>query len=192
MRIAIFGATGRTGSRIVEAARAAGHEAIPVARRGEGRRVDLSDPATIAEAVRDADAVISALASGKGNPACSRLATALADRAGLRFVSIGGAGVDAPGDAKALPDRVVGWIMRRVVPEMLADRQRELAILERSALVWTMLRPPRLTDGAAGGAPKLTFDTPAATAITRADLARAAIAALDDPGLERRAPFVSG
>ncbi len=110
----------------------------------------------------------------------------------MRFVTIAGAAVDAPGDAKAVPDRIIGWIMRRMVAEMLADRQAELAVLRASPLAWTMLRPPRLTDGPPSGKARLTFDTPAATAITRADLADAVIEALADPALVGRAPFVAG
>ncbi|MFN4274636.1 MAG: NAD(P)H-binding protein, partial [Aliihoeflea sp.] len=81
---------------------------------------------------------------------------------------------------------------RRVVPDMLADRQRELAILQSSRLRWTMLRPPRLTDKPAAGQLRITFDLPASTAISRTDLARAVADALTDDTLIGRAPFVAG
>lgn len=198
MKILVLGATGRTGRLIVEAAEAAGHEVTVATRAPHGPEgvtsvpLDLRDAERIRAAAGRAEAVISALASGRGNPACSTLARALLPMEGLRFVSIGGAGVDAPGDAKAMPDRIVGWVMRRIVGEMLADRQAEHDMLAGSALRWTMLRPPRLTDAPGQGGYRLTHETPAGTAIARRDLAQAAVDVLSDADTWGRAPFVAG
>ncbi|MFP4451651.1 MAG: NAD(P)-dependent oxidoreductase, partial [Rhodosalinus sp.] len=198
MKVLVFGATGRTGRLIVERALAAGHEVTAAIRGSKGPggagtvTLDLRDADRVRAEASGADAVISALASGKGNPACSTLARALLPMEGLRFVTIGGAGVDAPGDAKALPDRVIGWIMRRTVGEMLADRQAEHDMLATSKLHWTMLRPPRLTEKPGQGGYRLTYDTPAAAAIARTDLAQAAVNALDDRETRDKAPFVAG
>lgn len=197
MKILVLGATGRTGRLIVEAATAAGHEVTAAARGGRARedvapvKLDLRDAEAIRAEAAKADAVISALASGKENPACSMLAQALLPMDGLRFISIGGAGVDAPGDAKALPDRVVGWIMRRTVGDMLADRQAEHDMLTTSKLRWTMLRPPRLTDKPGPGGYRLTHDTPAGTSIARRTLAQAAVDVLTDRSTWGKAPFVA-
>lgn len=198
MHYVVFGASGRTGRLIARRLTEAGHAVTAPGRRDPQiagvafRPTDLADAADVRDAVRGAAGVFSALASDKGNPACSTLARALADREGLRFVTIAGAGVDAPGDRKGLPDRIVGWIMRRVVAEMLADRQAELGILHSGRLRWTMLRPPRLTDRPGTGHYRITHDKPASTAIPRADLALAAIAIADDDSLVGRAPFVAG
>lgn len=197
MNVTLFGATGRTGRLIAAELAAAGHSLRAAGRRDpkmagvEFVALDLSDPQAVARATEGADAVISALASAKGNPACSTLARALAGRDGLIFITVGGAGVDAPGDAKGIPDKLAGWVMRRVVPEMLADRQAELAILHNSRLRWTMIRPPRLTDGPARGGYRVSFARPASTAIARADLARACVAALTEESWQAKAPFVA-
>lgn len=198
MHILLLGGTGRTGRLIAAELLLRGHEVTVAGRRDPGldgvrfRQTDLMNGNDLVAASTGADAVASALASGKGNPVCSTVAKALSGRKGLRFVTIAGGGVDAPGDRKGIPDKLIGWIMRRVVPQMLADRQRELAILQDSRLRWTMLRPPRLTDNAATGTHRISFDRPASTAISRADLARAVVDALTDPALEGRAPFVAG
>lgn len=198
MKVLVFGATGRTGRLIAQAASAAGHEVTAAIRGGRGPEgmasvaLDLRDAEAVRAEAGKAEAVISALASGKGNPACSTLARALLPMEGLRFVTIGGAGVDAPGDAKAMPDRIVGWIMRRTVGEMLADRQAERDLLATSKLCWTMLRPPRLTDKPGQGNYRMTHDTPAGTAIARRDLAQAAVVVLSDTATWAKAPFVAG
>ena len=78
------------------------------------------------------------------------------------------------------------------VGEMLADRQAEHDMLAGSALRWTMLRPPRLTDAPGQGGYRLTHETPAGTSIARRDLAQAAVDVLSDAGTWGRAPFVAG
>src|SRR5262249_15759972 len=76
MRVAIFGASGRTGRQLVEQAVARGHEVTAIVRdpdglasvlRGAVRLVtaDVMDPDAIAPALADADSVVSAL-SGPG------------------------------------------------------------------------------------------------------------------------------
>jgi hypothetical protein len=74
---------------------------------------------------------------------------------------------------------------------MLADRQREWQMLEASPLPFVFLRPPRLTNAAPAGGWTFTLDRPARADIARADLAAAAVEALDRPDLTRRAPFVA-
>lgn len=198
MNYVVFGATGRTGRFIAEGLIKAGHAVTAPGRRDPAiagvtfRQTDLMDAVQVRAAVQGADAAISALASDKGNPVCSTLATALADIEVLRFVTIAGGGVDAPGDNKGFMDKAIGWLMRRLVPAMLADRQREFGILQSSRLRWTMIRPPMLTDKPATGRWQITHDRPASKQIARADLASAAIAIAADDALARRAPFVAG
>lgn len=197
MKTFMLGGTGRTGRLILERLVAAGHDVTAGGRRDPGVRgsryvkLDPMDGASLRAQVAEVDVVVSALASGKGNPVCSTVAENLSQFGGLRFVTIGGAGVDVPGDAKGTGDKIVGLIMRVVAREMLADRQRELSILQQSSLKWTMLRPPRLTNDAARGRTAITFDRPATTAIARADLATVAVNALGDNSLIRKAPFVA-
>ena len=196
MEVTVFGATGRTGRLIVAELARRGHAACAVTRRpaevpgaAAHRVMDLSDAGALRAAA--GERAISALASGRGNPACSTLARALAPRGDLRFVTVGGAAVDAPGDDKVWPERVFGPLLARLVGEMIRDRQRELAILAAGAARWTMLRPPRLVDGPATGRACLSFERPVSGRVRRADLAAVAVSALDDPALERRAPFVA-
>lgn len=198
MHVLVLGGSGRTGRLIATRLLAQGHRVTLAGRRdpvlpgAAFRPTDLSDPAALRALAEGVEAVASALASGPANPVCSGVARALAGQAGLRFVSVAGAAVDAPGDAKGVSDRAIGWIMRRVAGPMLADRQTELGVLQDSRLRWTMLRPPRLTDAAGTGRWRLTQDRPASSAIARADLAAAVCAVLPDAALAGRAPFVAG
>lgn len=197
MKVAVFGARGRTGQRVVEELRRAGHDVIAASRRGDsvdGATAVAADPMTgegVEPAVEGCDAVINAMASGKGNRSCSGLARAIAGREGLRYVSVGGAAVDMPGDRKGLADKIISWLSRTVAKEVVLDRQAELDVLRGSRLRWTMLRPPRLVDGPAKGEVRLSLERPQTIQITRADLARKAVEAIGDDSLVGRAPFVS-
>ncbi|RDC72813.1 NAD(P)-dependent oxidoreductase [Rhodovulum sp. 12E13] len=196
MDVAVFGANGRTGRLIVAELARRGHAPLAITRRpvevagaAAHRVLDLSDTAAVREAA--GGAAISALASSRGNRACSALAEALGPCSGLRLVTVAGAAVDAPGDRKPWPERRFGPLLARLVGEMILDRQREFAILTLAEARWTMLRPPRLTNGAATGRAALSFDRPVSGRVARADLAVAAVDALFDEELVRRAPFVA-
>jgi len=197
MKVMVFGGTGRTGRLITQRLVEEGHDVLVAGRRDPQitgvafRKVDLSDQNAVRAGCEGMDAAISALASGKNDPVCSGVAKALSGTDGLRYITIAGGGVDAPGDAKGAADRFIAWLMRRLVPHMLADRQAELAILQASRLRWTMLRPPVLNNKPAKGQYKKTFDRPASKGISRADLAVAAVDALKQDALIGRAPFVA-
>lgn len=200
MDVLLLGATGRTGRIIANTLVAQGHTVRAMGRRQpENLQVaftpgDISQAAGLRPVLAGIDAVICALASSNTDGICSRTMAALitaADGRDIRVVTLGGAAVDAPGDAKGTGDRIMGGLMRLVVGPMLADRQRELGLLQASHLRWTMLRPPRLTNAPATGKWQLSHDRPASTAIARADLAQAAVAALGDDTLIRTAPFVA-
>ncbi len=198
MRIAIFGAAGRSGRQVCEALAARGHTLHPVTRRpapdlpGTIETVDPTDAAAVRALASRCDAVVNVMASGKGNPAGSRLAAALTETS-VRYVTVGGGAVDAPGDAKGVPDRIVSFLARSLTGAVVTDRQDELDLLlaRSEGLRWTMLRPPRLTDKPAKGDYRLTFDKPASTQISRADLARAVADLVESADHAGKAPFVS-
>lgn len=200
MKILMLGASGRSGRLITRHLATEGHDVIAMGRRSpEAEGVDfvagdVTEPGALRDVLTYVEAVVSALASSNADPVCSGAAGAVIAASGgrsLRFLTIGGAGVDAEGDRKGLGDRAVGVAMRVVAGRMLADRQREYGLLRASHLDWTMLRPPRLVDGAGTGRWRFTFDRPAAMRITRADLAAAMVEALGRDDLRRSAPFVA-
>lgn len=199
MRVVLFGATGRTGRLVLARLAAAGHDVVPYGRRvpegwgGAAVTGAVEDRGAIAAALAGADAAVSCLGSTTAQRVCLPATEGVmaAAPAGFRHVVVGGAAVDAPGDRKGIPDRLVSAIARLVAGPMIAERQAELDALRASPLGFTVLRPPRLTDGPGTGRFRLTFDKPAATSIDRADLAAAVVASLGDPALAGKAPFVA-
>jgi len=199
MKVVVFGGTGRTGQHVLTALERAGHDITLYGRRapqgwtGKAITGGLDDMQAVANALQGADAVVSALGSSRTGAVClpaSRSVIA-ARIPGLRYITVAGAAVDVPGDAKALSDRIIGSIFRVLMRKMLAERQAEYQELATSDLDYTMLRPPMLTDGPSTGNWLLSSDTPASKKIARADVAQAMVASLERKDLIRTAPFIA-
>src|SRR4051812_29247526 len=111
MKIVVFGATGNIGARISKEACNRGHEVVGVVRDPEAveppdprvalKRGDATDPRSVAELARGADAIVSAVSprpNGRGLDAPSLAAAAHALVTGVReagkkrLVVVGGAG----------------------------------------------------------------------------------------------------
>ena len=199
MRVAVLGGTGRTGRLVVPLLIERGHTVRALTRSGDIPGVEqvsghATDPADVAELVEGCDAVIAALASTNKDAVCSAATDAViaAARNGgpRRYIAVSGAGVDAPGDAKGLPDKAIGVLMTLVVGGMLRDRQKEIEAVRASTLDWTFARPPRLTDGEAKGY-RTSLERPPSSALARADLASFLVDQLGSDEFVRAAPFVS-
>ncbi|MFF3528894.1 NAD(P)-dependent oxidoreductase [Streptomyces rubiginosohelvolus] len=200
MRITVFGATGGVGQEIVGQALAAGHEVTAVVRDPDRLPepldraalhgvVRLDDEAAVRAAVAGRDAVLSGLGSRgrKANGVAERLTrriVAAMEAEGTRrlvVVSAVPVGPQAPGDP--LIDRLSRKAVGAVLAELYADLARMEAVLAADATDWTAVRPPRLTDGprtgvyrkAVGGTPR------SSRTISRADVAHAMLALIDDP-----------
>ncbi len=186
MKVAVLGATGRTGRLVVAELVRRGHEVRALVRDpargvfGAGVAVvtgDVRAQADLRALLAGVDAVVSALGPRRGDRTLHRdvapvLVEAMRDAGVDRYVGISGAGMDAPGDAKSRRDRVVSTLMQRLGGSMVADKAGEYAVWAASGLDWTLVRPPRLTDAAATGRVEHAPHTsPRGTAIGRADLA---------------------
>ncbi|MFD5971677.1 NAD(P)-dependent oxidoreductase [Streptomyces bacillaris] len=204
MRLTVFGATGGVGREIVGQALAAGHEVTAVVRdpdrlpEGLDRTalhgaVALDDTGAVRAAVAGRDAVLSGLGARGRKPdgiaerLTGRIVAAM-EAEGVRrllVVSAVPVGPEAAGDP--LVDRLSRKAVEAVLAEVYADLTRMEAVLARSATEWTAVRPPRLTDGprtgvyrrAVGGTPR------SSRTISRADVAHAMLALIDDPAAVR-------
>jgi putative NADH-flavin reductase len=141
MKIAIIGATGNVGQRIVAEAESRGHETVAISRSGStvgnGRAVkaDLSDKTGIAAAIDGADAVV--LSVKFNDLDVEGLLDALKDA--KRLLIVGGAAslYVAPGlqliDTEGFPEFIK--------PEAEPARQALARIQQETELDWTFLSP---------------------------------------------------
>ena len=201
MQITVFGATGRIGTHVVRQALEAGHKVVAVVR--DPARLDVPatpalrvhtaavlEPEVVAPAVDGADAVVSALGPhGRGpTTVCFdgvRAELAAMTAVGVRrliVVSANGAYVDA-GD-NLLNRLVVKPLLGRLLREGFRDTRRADELIVASDTDWTIVRPPRLTDGT-HRAYRTALDRNVGITIARVDVAAAILAALDDPATVR-------
>jgi putative NADH-flavin reductase len=150
MRLTIFGATGATGSCLVEQALAAGDEVTAVVRdparltkpSGEGLSIvtaDAMDPAAIAPAIAGSDAVLSVIGSPARGPtsvltdSAHSIINAMQSADVRRLVTITGSMISDTGDGPLL--RYVGKpITRRILRHTCADMLRAEQAIHASGL----------------------------------------------------------
>ena len=150
MKIAVIGATGNAGSRIVEEALKRGHEVTAIARNPEKlggarpnlvpKKGDAHNPDALAKLLAGHDLVISAVRFVASDP--NKLIEAVKKSGVPRYLVVGGAGSLEVAPGKALVDTPNFPAAAR--PE--ASRGRDFLNLLRQErdLDWTMLSPSRL------------------------------------------------
>jgi putative NADH-flavin reductase len=210
MRLTVFGSTGGTGEQIVRQALDAGHDVTAVARRPEAVALshsrlavvqgDLADPDWDGAPVKGADVVLSALGSRTmGQPTTvysagtAAILTAMRASGVSRFVGVTAAPA-APESQKSFLDRhVTHPLLHRFFGGGYDDMRRMEELLAASDVDWTVFRPPRLTSKPPKGRYRTAVGGPVPRGwnLTRADLAAAMLAAVDDPALSRTAVTIA-
>lgn len=210
MRIAIFGAAGRTGIHVVERALASGHEVTAFARtparigaahsRLKAIALDLTAAGAeevLAAGLVDADAAISVLGpDAPGKPAVMAIAAdrliAAAKRAGVkRIIWMTGAGVKLPGDAPSAIRAIVRGIMKLVAGAVLADSEIAARTIAASGLDWTLVRAPMLNDDPPSGRLFASDVPPRPAALSRDEIAAFILECAERKLFVGAAPFLS-
>jgi len=203
MKIALFGATGKTGTLVLNNLLAKSHTVTALVRNPakititspqlklvKGDALVLSD---VERAIEGCDAVISVLGLPSLKPSTiltgsvSNIATAMKNKGVKRIISIGSAGI--LNEMGGLPGMIIGYILRNV----LKDHRGAYDVLHASALEWTVVRPLTLTDGDAThryrivetGLPKK------GRSISRADVADFIVHTLEQSNYIRQSPAIA-
>ena len=188
MKIAVLGATGRTGRPLVEQALDGGHEVVALARTPSKLALDHTgltvvqgdalDPADVARVVDGADAVLLTLGHTKGSPpdlmrrAAENVVAAMEEHGVRRVVTETGAGVPDPRDPSGLGPAVMRGVMKLVAKNLLEDSEAHVDVLRQSGLDWTAVRAPRLTNGPVTGEYQTGYlSLSPARKVSRADVA---------------------
>lgn len=161
MRIAIVGASGRSGRAAVGHALERGHEVVAVVRNAssapggtEVALADARDRLALAAAIEGADAVISAIGHVTHDDDVSvlrdgaaALASAMSERNVRRLVAVSAAGAYVVGD-DPLSRFVAKPILERALKQNNIDTRAMEEVIRAADLDWTILRPSRLVHGA--------------------------------------------
>jgi putative NADH-flavin reductase len=216
MNIAIFGASGATGTLLTERCLAAGYNVSALLRTPEkfplrdkvhvvqGSPFDL---ASVGQTIEDADAVLSALGarSLKKEDVLERAVPQIiaAMRESLsrqkpvrRIIVLGSAGALSTSLDKQPAWRC--WIVQNIVYSTflkwpIASQISQWNELSHSNLDWTMVMPPMLTNGRARGSYRIDGDAlpPNGSRISRADVADFMMQQIDNPQWIKKGVYIS-
>ena len=198
MNVLIFGASGGTGRLLVCQALARGHTVTAFVRTPTKLAIthplltviagDVADRAAVARAVQGQDAVLSAL--GAATPL--RRDPILV--AGIRHIveTMTGAGVQrliyqsflGVGDSRREGGFFIRYVAALLLRHPTADHELKERVIRESGLLWTIVRPPKLTDGPLTGRYRIGEHIRARSPmplLSRADVADAMLRQLDDP-----------
>ena len=161
MRLLVFGASGQTGRELVRQALERGHVVTAFVRRADALpasdaslriiRGNVADWSTVTAAVPGHDAVVSTLGVGKPLEhdadviaGVQHIVRAMQEQGVRRLLYLSFIGVR---ESRAS----VGFVLRYIAPVPLrheiADHEAKEALVRESRLDWTIVRPPKLTNG---------------------------------------------
>jgi putative NADH-flavin reductase len=211
MKLTIVAATGGIGRQILDQAVAAGHEVTAVVRNPKNLSqpvpavtADLAagvDPAVLESALGGADAVLSGLGprsnaeAGIASRGTRAIIAAMQATGVRRLVVVSAAPIGTvPSPGRPEPPRHDpgdGFFMRHlfshVAKTLFREHYADLAVMEDlvrdSGLDWTLVRPPRLTDGPLTGRYRTAFgrNIRGGWKVSRADVADYMLRVLDQP-----------
>jgi len=201
MKLAVLGATGRTGRLVVEQALAAGHTVTALVRSPEkltmgnsnlrvvaGQATVMSD---VSRALEGTDAVISTLGGGSVIADSTPAIVAAAGEAGVSRVVVLSSWLVERDRMDAVTRLLTGIAMGPVIKDQSAGVQ----ILRRSDLEWTIVYASVLTDGPAEGSVAELPDGAKrrmSQKISRADVAAWMVQAAAGVQYSRRAVGITG
>jgi putative NADH-flavin reductase len=208
VKIVVFGAAGGTGRALVTQALAQSRGVVAFVRtpakfdlEHEGLSVvhgDVVDAAAVERAVLGQDAVLCALGAAsplKRDPVLvsgiDNIVHAM-ERGGLRrLIYLSFLGVRGGREQLSFLGRYV--VAPLILRNIVADHEAKESIISRSSLDWTIVRPPRLSNGPHTGSYRHGSDIKAASVvptISRADLADFMLRQLGDSAYLHKAPAV--
>jgi putative NADH-flavin reductase len=208
-RIAVLGATGKTGQEVVQQAIARGWPVRALVRPGtpippQWKGVDVvqgvpTDLAAVDELVRGCDAVVNALGHRKSGQtpgdllqaATRNLLLAMPLQGALRLVVVTGGGVHFAEDRPGFVDRLARLLLRRAQPVMLADADTQRDLVVASTLDWTIVRAGRMRLGPAKGIRRVGVVGETGAFVTHADVAAFSLDAIAGGVYNRQAPMIS-
>ncbi len=203
MKIAIFGASGRTGILTVYQALDKGHQVTAFARtpstvtiQHKNLRVvqgDILEYDKVKQAVEGMDVIISALGidTRKAGTVLSEgtknILRAMQECNVNRFICMSSAGV--------LGNDAGFWFGKIIIPlflkQVFTDKIRQMKIIMGSNVEWVIIRPSGLTDAPKTGKYKISIGSPVSQRIPRADVADFMLKLTTDKQYDRQLPAIS-
>ncbi len=208
MKLAIFGAAGRTGIPLVQQALEGGNDVVALVRAPSKLSIrnerltavqgDVANLADVERAVQGADAVLSVLGHVKGSEpdiltqAIRNIITAMDKYDVKRLVSLSGASVSAPQDKPKLVNRLIKFYTQSTTGSLLKDAEQHFMVIQNSDVEWVVVRGPILNEGPHTGTYRVGWTgVNTGIRVSRADIADFMLKQVTDTTYLRQAPLIS-
>jgi len=204
MKIAVFGASGKTGLLLVYQALEKGHSVTAFARStasipSEHRNLriiegDILNYEKVKEAVTGQDVVMSTLgvSERKYNTILSdgtrNIIRAMKECGVHRFICMSSAGVLGNDGGFIFGKIMVPLMMKQI----MADKKRQLDVIRESGLEWVVIRPPFLTDSPKTSKYRISQGKPLFRSIPRNDVADFMLKLMTDKQYDGQTPAIAG
>jgi putative NADH-flavin reductase len=208
-KIALFGASGKTGHHFLQAALNKGYKVKALVRNPTSFTVrhpnlevikgDVLNEEDVSETIKSCHVVVSLFGHVKDSPewlqtnGTKNIIAAMNNQQVNKIISLSGGGLPYPEkDKPKFADKAIRFIMKIAVPKILNDAIAHHKVLATSGLNWIIVRGPRLTDEPRQGSYRVGWvGVNASTKISRADLADFIITQVEDNTFVGQMPFVS-
>lgn len=209
-KIALFGASGKTGQAFLKKVLASGVYQVKALARTPSKipqksealeiiKGDVLNPADVHKTIEGSELVVSLFGQVKGSDeklqtkGSKHIVEAMKAHRVSRVISLSGGGLPFPEkDQPKFADKAIRFIMKIAVPKILNDAIAHAEVLQQSGLEWVIVRAPRLTQGKEQGNYRVGWvGVNASTKISRPDLADFILQLLKDKQYDQQMPFVS-
>jgi len=208
MKILVFGASRGLGLQVVEQALQAGHTVTAFVRNPAALTFqhpnltvlqgDSMDATAVEKAIAGQDAVVSTLGParppvpGMMEMSAKHIVAGMEKHSIRRLISTTGAGVRQPQDQPKPADYVISFLLHLLVKNVVLDSAANVKVIQDSDLNWTIVRFPRLMDGAHTGKYRVGYiSKDSSTQFSRADGADFILKELTEKKWLRKLPLVS-
>ena len=206
MKLAIFGATGKTGIELVKQALEQRYAVTALVRDPARMAIedecltlvtgDAFDPASVVQAVQGQDAVICALGAGSDlkkttvrTTGTINIISGMQKNNVKRLMVVTAMGVGESWDTLSLFNK---FFFATLLKSSREDHETQEAAVRESGLDWTIIRPSGLTDTPRTGVYEVGENIPAATSkIARADIADLILKELEQNALIGKAVTIT-
>lgn len=208
MKLALFGATGKTGQHVVQQALDRGYAVSVLVRTPSKLTVshrnltviqgDIRDAEKVNQVVAGVDAVLSVLGPSNNQPemtisqGTALILNAMQTYNVSRLIVSAGAGVADPKDQPKLFHRLIPLLLKLISRNVYEDMVHVVQQVRASDRDWTIVRVPMLTDQGATGDIRVGWvGVNTGSRLSRADMARFMLDQLDDTSFIGQAPAIS-
>lgn len=209
LRLVIFGATGKTGIQLVKQLLIDGHKVTAIVRQPdqleltdkhlEIQKGDVLNPATLQNVMVGKDAVFSVLGVNHRKPTTvysegiENIMKEMKRNDVKRLICLSAETLKSKQEA-SIGERILLTVLWKIFFNLYDDMKRMEEKIYQSELDWTIVRPPRLTDGLQTGKYKIAINQsmPKGKGYTsRANLAECLASQLNNPDSLRSIIYIS-